>query len=103
MRAVTRTAVAAFMAGRAGHHGRNTLVEVRPFKAETRFSAILKLHGNVIARRSLDGAILEVCDGNWQTNTTKERLNGIPGVQVVQRKGLWYLNGVEWDGGWQSV
>ena len=34
----------------------------------------------------------------YMTHTTKERLNGIPGIQVVQRKGVWYLNGIEWDG-----
>lgn len=101
-RKITTAAIEAFMSGRVFNRD-NTSVEVRSFKDETRVSAVLKLHGNVIARRTLDGQLLEVCDGNYQSNTTKERLNGIPGVSVVQKKGLWYLNGNEWDGSWTKV
>lgn len=101
-RKITQDAINAFIAG-AKFNRDNTSVEIRPFKDESRVSAVLKLHGNVIARRTLDGKVLEVCDGNWQTVTTKERLNGIPGVSLRQRKGVWYLNGKEWDGSWTTV
>lgn len=101
-RKITTEAVNAFMNGQKFNKD-NTTVEIRPFKLEDKESSILKLHGNVIARRTLDGQLLEVCDGNWQTNTTKERLNGIPGVCVCQRKGVWFLNGKEWDGSWTAV
>lgn len=42
--------------------------------------------------------VLEITNAGWATNTTKERLNGIPGVSISQRKGIWYLNGKEWGG-----
>lgn len=101
-RQITQESITAFMSGRTFNKS-NMSVEIRPFKDEDSNSAILKLHGNVIARRLLSGGLLEVCDGNWQTNTTKERLNGIPGVSVNQKKGQWFLNGVEWDGSWTKI
>ena len=39
----------------------------------------------------------------YKTNTTKERLNGIPGVCIQQKKGVWYLNGKEMLDGWNKV
>lgn len=101
-RKITTDAINAFMSVKTFNRD-NTSVEVRPFKSETESSVILKLHGNVIARRLVGSNSIEVCDGNYQSNTTKERLNGLPGVQVNQRKGVWYLNGKEWDGSWTSV
>lgn len=101
-RKITTDAINAFMSAKPFCRD-NTSVEIRPFKAETEKSVILKLHGNVIARRLVGSNTIEVCDGNWQTNTTKERLNGIPGVSVCQRKGVWFLNGEAWDGGWKTV
>lgn len=34
----------------------------------------------------------------WATPPTKERLNALDGVSIQQKKGKWYLNGVEWSG-----
>lgn len=62
----------------------------------------MTLHGNLIARRGANGMI-QVSNAGWFSNTTKERLNGIPGVSVCQRKGVWYLNGKEWNGEWVTV
>ena len=62
----------------------------------------LKLHGNVIATIDELG-VLTVSNAGWPTNTTKERLNGIPGVSVHQRNWNWFLNGVEWDGSWKRI
>jgi hypothetical protein len=62
----------------------------------------LKLHGNTIATIDELG-VLSVSNAGWRSNTTKERLNGIPGVRVHQRNWNWYLNGVEWDGSWKRI
>lgn len=101
-RKITTDAINAFMSARTFNRD-NTSVEVRPFKDEKVDSVILKLHGNVIARRLVGSSTIEVCDGNCPSNTTKERLNGLPGVSVCQRKGVWFLNGEEWDGSWTTV
>jgi hypothetical protein len=61
----------------------------------------LMYRGNVIARWSGDG--LEITDAGWATQTTKRRLNMLPGVQVVQKAGAWYLNGEKWDGSWVAI
>jgi len=62
----------------------------------------LKLHGNTIATIDELG-VLSVSNAGWTSNTTKERLNGIPGVRVHQKNWNWFLNGVEWDGGWKRI
>ena len=62
----------------------------------------LKLHGNTIATIDVLG-VLSVSNAGWASNTTKERLNGIPGVRVHQKNWNWYLNGQEWDGGWKRI
>ena len=64
----------------------------------------LKLHGHLIAKRYSDGKReTEITDAGWATNTTKERLNGLNGVSIYQKKGIWYLNDKEWDGSWITV
>lgn len=104
MRKITQDAVAAFLSGDEFSRD-NTRVEVRPFKLASEPSVILVLHGNPIAAyvESVGISALQVCDGNHQTRTTKERLNGLPGVRVHQKAGQWYLNGVAWDGYWTHV
>lgn len=59
------------------------------------------LFDNAIAEHREDG--LYVTNAGWFTRTTKERLNGIQGVNVSQSKGIWYLNGEEWGGEWIRV
>ena len=62
----------------------------------------LKLHGNTIA--TIDQFnMLSISNAGWQSNTTKERLNGIPHVHIKQKNYQWYLNGVEWNGEWTRV
>lgn len=60
---------------------------------------VMLLHGNEIAYRYNDPErTLTITNAGWFSNTTKERLNSIPGVSISQKKGVWYLNGNEWDG-----
>ena len=57
----------------------------------------MKLHGNKIAAR-LDDGRMWISNAGWKSNTTKERLNGLPGVRVHQKDWGWFLNGMAWDG-----
>jgi hypothetical protein len=54
------------------------------------------LHGNCIAQKTPLATTITNC--GWSTPTTKERLNGLSNVSIVQKKGYWYLNGKLWDG-----
>lgn len=55
------------------------------------------LFGNLIAQKT--PLATTISDGGYgQSNTTKERLNGLSNVNIVQKKGYWYLNGKLWDG-----
>lgn len=54
------------------------------------------LHGNLIARYDRERRRLELLNGGWNSNTTKERLNGIlslfaPHFSIVQRDFIWYV------------
>jgi len=70
-------------------------MEVRHYHEAESWSE-LRLHGNPIAYLSKDGLQISTC--GWNTVTTRERLNGLPGVHVIQRKGQLYLNGEAWSG-----
>lgn len=72
-----------------------------PINKKGGFITKLELHGNTIALKQ-DGE-LYITNAGWPTNTTKERLNGLPGVSIQQKKGVWYLNGEEWSGEWIKV
>lgn len=100
MRKITQEAINAFIAG-VSFAKSNTSVERSPLGEVV----VLKLHGNAIARYSEGdyNNTLEVCDGGWQSNTTKERLNGLPHVSVNQKNFEWFLNGHKWSGSWTKV
>jgi hypothetical protein len=92
MRKVTKQAISAFMNGERFSMG-NTAVIVLPNVT------VLLLHGNEIAYRYNDPQkTLSITNAGWFSNTTKERLNGIKGVSISQIKGIWYLNGKQWNG-----
>ena len=57
----------------------------------------LKLHGNKIAALEADGRMW-ISNAGWRSNTTKERLNGLPNVRINQKNWEWFLNGKVWDG-----
>lgn len=61
----------------------------------------LFLFNNKIAAWRSDG--LWITNAGWFSKTTKERLNGLTGVNIRQERGEWYLNGVRWTGEWINV
>ena len=94
-RKITQESVSAFLAGRKFNKG-NMSVEV-----ESGYTK-LKLHGNTIATIDALG-VMSVSNAGWASNTTKERLNGLPGVSVNQKNWEWFLNGVSWGGEWKRI
>lgn len=97
MRQITKEASNSFIYGK-NFNKANTKVEVMD-NGDTR----LYLHGHNIALFQLDKGTLHVTNCGYFTNTTKERLNGLLGVNICQKKGKWYLNGKEWNGEWTTV
>ena len=92
MRNITHKATTKFLKAERFNEN-NTSVEVLPNVT------ILKLHGNAIAYRYNDPEkTLSITTCGWNTKTTRERLNSLPGVSVTVKKGVQYLNGKEWDG-----
>tara|TARA_R110000765_G_scaffold19066_2_gene50577 strand:+ start:88 stop:381 length:294 start_codon:yes stop_codon:yes gene_type:complete len=91
MRKITEDAIRAFSNGTNFKRG-NTQVKV----LEGSNYRELCLHGNIIA--VFNNFELYIRDGGWQSNTTKERLNGLPNVSIYQRNFEWFLNGEAWDG-----
>lgn len=92
MKKITQESVCAFM-------------NAKPFKRDNtevivlQNVTILKLFGNEIAYRYNDPEqTLSITNAGWFSNTTKERLNAIPNVQIHQKNFNWYLNGKEWNG-----
>lgn len=65
-------------------------------------SAKMYLFGNLIAVNDTEKG-LRITNAGWQSNTTKERLNSLKNVGISQKKGVWYLNGNQWDGSWIEI
>lgn len=89
MRKITNNVSNAFENNRAFKSGNDTVTVSDE-------STQMRLHGNLIAEKIKGKLFISNC--GWQTNTTKERLNGLSGVSIQQKKGTWYLNGKEWNG-----
>lgn len=89
-RKITDQAIEAFLKGEVFRSG-NTQINKRIGGME------MLLFGNIIAT-NISGDGLVITNAGWKTNTTKERLNSLPGVSINQKAGKWYLNGKEWDG-----
>lgn len=105
MRKITNNAANAFISG-STFKDSNTSVERRALIeiGEKSFydAVVMLLFGNVIAvRNEFHG--FWVTNSGWESNTTKERLNALPNVSIQQKKGVWYLNGAEWDGKLKQV
>tara|TARA_R110000744_G_scaffold186790_1_gene306185 strand:- start:281 stop:607 length:327 start_codon:yes stop_codon:yes gene_type:complete len=91
MRKVTADAIRAFRNNREFRRG-NTQVRI---VATTR---LLLLHGNTIAKFCGESGNLWITSAGWQTVTTKERLNGFPTINIIQKDFVWFLNGEAWNG-----
>ena len=92
MRSITVEAVKHFNSASSFKKG-NTQVKVLPNVT------VLILFGNEIAYKYNDPQnTLSITTAGYKTNITKERLNGLSNVSIYQSKGIWYLNGTEWNG-----
>ena len=92
MRTITKKAVVKFLNAEPFNSG-NTSVKIFPNVS------VLVLFGNEIAYKynNLEKT-LAITTCGYKTNTTKERLNALPNVHIQVKKGVWYLNSLEWDG-----
>lgn len=111
MRKITEEALRAFY---KGEKFKKSNTEVKIIKSMNKIIRVeLLLHGNVIAYQNWthfsntvpssfgDMKIsknLWITAAGWRTNTTKERLNGLNGVNIYQKDFQWYLNGEAWNG-----
>ena len=91
MRKITEKIITAFENRKAKKQG-NTETDCKS----------LWLHGNEIARYNENNE-LEICNGGWSSDTTKERLNGLKGVYINQKNFEWFLNGKSWNGNWVVI
>ena len=66
-------------------------------------SSEMLLHGNLIAWITPHSQQLWISHSGFMTRTTKNRLNALPNVHIVQRNYMWYLNGEYWGGVSQYV
>lgn len=90
MRKITREAVEALLDGRTYNNSNTTVTVEGPF-------ATMLLHGNAIAVHNTKTCRTAICTKGYATTTTKERLNGLPGVQVFTHKHVLHLNGEPWE------
>ena len=92
MKIVTQNAVACF---RNGGNAKFNNTEVVTEDGVSK----MYLFGNLIATLERNvGGVMKITNAGWRSNTTKERLNGLPNVSIQQKKGDWYLNGELWNG-----
>ena len=91
----------------------NALIEKRPFiRSNTKVvvikepsgvkTALLLLHDNEIASYgNINGEDkLRITTAGYETVTTRDRLNALPGVCIHQKNWKWYLNDFPWNGDW---
>ncbi len=89
MRTVTENVINAFANNKAFKSGNDRVIINTD-------SVDLLLHNNLIAYKKEGKLFITNC--GYKTNLTKDRLNGIDGVSIQQKKGIWFLNGKEWNG-----
>lgn len=81
----------------------NTQVRIEAMQMGIPTIASMYLFGNKIATYHSPTNTLEITNCGWFTNTTRDRLNGLPGVSISQKKFVWYLNGEVWDGSLKKI
>ena len=91
MKKITKEATQAFINGVPYNNSNTKVVLFNDF-------ALMTLFNNYIAKRgTTDNAnAVILSDGGWETNTTKERLNGLLQLLdspffIMQRKYVWYV------------
>lgn len=90
MRKITKESIKAFY-NREPFKKSNMIVENKEGKT------YLKLFNNIIAMLD-ETSELFITTADWNTRTTRERLNGLSGVRLGTKKGQLYLNNIPWDG-----
>lgn len=100
MRKITKDAIRALYENKSFKRD-NTVVRGHFSPVNAVSSRIMYLHGNPIAK--LKEGKLYISHSGWPTNTTKERLNGLPNVSIHQKDFQWYLNGEAWSGCWTLI
>ena len=90
MRKITKESIQAFY-NREPFKKSNTVVE--NVEGVTK----LKLYNNTIAKLDENDELF-ITTADWNTRTTRERLNGLSGVRLGTSKGQLYLNNVHWNG-----
>ena len=96
MRKITIDSIRAFRNGNKFKRGNTEVKVIEPCSGSHGRMVQLRLHGNIIAQQNSGGLVISTC--GWNTVTTRERLNGLPGVHVTQRNFELFLNGKPWDG-----
>lgn len=101
MKQITEDSITAFL-NDFTFSKQNMIVKVYSEKTE------LLLHGNLIALKDRYTKEISITNAGWQSNTTKERLNGLIneylgypsciGRGINQKNFIWYLDGKEWNG-----
>ena len=97
MRKITREAVEAFEGGYKLNKQNMCVNDFGMF-----------LHGHKIAEfecvfKANSNNNINITLAGWNTNTTRERLNGLQGVRVTTKLGQAYLNGEKWGGEWITI
>ena len=90
MRKITKESIKAFY-NREPFKKSNMIVET------TKGVTKLKLHNNTIAKLDENNELF-ITTADWNTRTTRDRLNGLSEVRLGTKKGQLYLNNVPWDG-----
>jgi hypothetical protein len=93
MRKITEESVKAFL-----NKGTLNKQNMSVFFDRYDYKSRMLLHNNCIATYDYQEDILSISNCGWFSNTTKERLNALPNVDIRQKNYVWYLNGEEWDG-----
>jgi hypothetical protein len=98
MKKITQESVTAFLNGEKFNKS-NMNVEV------LQNVTVLKYQGNAIAYKYNDpNNTISITNCGWESNTTKERLNGVIALcglnvgRIYQKNWQWYLDGKEWNG-----
>lgn len=90
MRKITKESIKAFY-NREPFKKSNMIVENKEGKT------YLKLFNNTIAKLDENNELF-ITTADWNTRTTRERLNGLSRVRLGTSKGQLYLNNIPWNG-----